>query len=344
MKTGLLLDDVFLDHCAAGRHPEQPERLVVIRRALERDSLWSACQHISARSATRAELARVHQASYLDTLERQIPGSRGHIDLDTFYSPGTWKAARMAAGGTVDLSTAVLDGSLQNGAAFVRPPGHHATPARSMGFCILNNVAVAAASALTQGADRVAIVDWDIHHGNGTQKAFYEDSRVLYISTHMYPYFPGSGHYTETGSGAGKNHNINLPVPPRSGFAEIAHVFKQIALKVLHQFRPDLILVSCGFDSHKNDPLGALELETVHFQTLNSWLLEAANEMCNGRMVLVLEGGYDLTTLAEASAMLVADLLSGDLPQEPVPSTPPTALVRRMTADVARLLSDTWQL
>lgn len=345
LKTGLLLDDVFLDHCAAGHHPEQPQRLVVIRRELERLSLSSRCSTVEPRPATDEEILSAHTPEYLRRLKETLPGSRGHIDLDTFYSPGTWEAALMAAGGTIELCARVFQGELRNGAAFVRPPGHHAGPNRSQGFCILNNIAIAARQLIRKGARRVAIVDWDIHHGNGTQDIFYSDAEVLYASIHMYPYYPGTGHYTEIGEGPGRGYNLNMPVPPRSGFAETCAAFRSIILPVLTQFRPDAILVSCGFDSHAGDPLGALRLDTESFRKMNGWLLAKARELCHDRLVLVLEGGYDLRSLAEASTALVGDLIASS-PEEAAPICPDPAMapVRRMLEDLTSILEKHWEL
>ena len=346
MRTGILRHDAFLNHSAAGYHPEQPQRLSAIYRELDDRNLMRQCVSVSTREATREEILRVHTPPYLEKLEKLLPGSRGHLDLDTFFSPGTWKASLLAAGGTIKLVSALVDGDLDNGAAFVRPPGHHATPERSMGFCILNNIALAAQAALHRGVERVAIIDWDLHHGNGTQDAFYDNDKVLYLSTHMFPFFPGTGHYTEIGEGKGTGFNVNLPMPPRSGMAEFSAAFRRILLPILRQFHPQLLLVSCGFDAHVSDPIGALKLETEDFRRLNGWVMEAAEELCDRRLALVLEGGYDLRSLGDVSACLVEDLLQGG-PHALSPEkakTEPSPMVVRMIEDLSRLLSGSWKL
>lgn len=346
MRTGILRHDAFLNHSAAGYHPEQPQRLSAIYRELDHRDIMPRCASVSAREATKEEILRVHTPEYVDKLEKLLPESRGHLDLDTFFSPGTWRAALLAAGGTVQLTKDIIEGTLDNGVAFVRPPGHHATPDRSMGFCILNNIALAAQAALNHGVERVAIIDWDLHHGNGTQDAFYESDKVLYLSTHMFPFFPGTGHYTEIGEGKGTGFNVNLPFPPRSDMAEFSAGFGKILLPILKQYHPQLILVSCGFDAHISDPIGALKLATVDFRRLNGWVMEAAEDLCDSRLALVLEGGYDLRSLGEVSASLVEDLLQGG-PRYLTPEkakTDPSPMVARMIEDLSRLLSGSWKL
>jgi len=353
MQTGILRDDAFLNHCAAGYHPEQSSRLSVIYRELDARQLTAKTKKVSARKATDEEILKVHSIDYLNKLKKMLPGGRGHLDLDTFFSPGTWEAALLAAGGTAELVSQIMEGTLDNGAAFVRPPGHHATPDRSMGFCILNNIAIATKTAFTKGAKRVAIIDWDLHHGNGTQDAFYEDPDVLYISTHMSPFFPGTGDYTETGSKKGFGYNINIPMPPRSGRDEFHEAFSRIILPVLEQFDPCIILVSCGFDAHVSDPIGALELETNDFKLINHWIMEKAAQLCQNKLALVLEGGYDLNTLGCVSAILVEDLL-GDTHSsdknnpQPNPNniqvTLSKSLISPTIVKLSSLLSQKWKL
>ncbi len=356
MKTGILADTLFMNHCAAGYHPEQPSRLSVIYKELETLGLFEKCHQVKAREATDEEILKVHTHKYLEKLKTLLPGNRGHLDPDTFFSPGSWKASLSAAGGTTDLVKMILEGSLDNGGAFVRPPGHHATPDRAMGFCILNNIAIAAESALEAGAERVAIVDWDLHHGNGTQDAFYETPDVLYISTHMYPFYPGTGHFSETGKGKGEGYNINIPMPPRSGTEEFEEAFLRIILPVLDQFKPSLILVSCGFDAHVSDPIGSLRLETSDFRRLNRLIMKKAATLCNNRMALVLEGGYDLRSIGSVSAALILDLLTGDNLQMHDPDglipeffgektlSKRKSLISPVVDDLSRILSKTWAL
>ena len=345
MKTGLLIDEIFLDHHAMGYHPEQPERINAINKELKRLNLIDPTSPVEPRKATRQEILRVHGEEYLNRLERVVPGQSGHLDADTFFSEGSWDTALKAAGGTVDLALSVLTGDLDNGAAFVRPPGHHATANRAMGFCLLNNIAIAAAAALAEGAERVAVVDWDLHHGNGTQDIFYADPKVLYTSLHMYPHYPGTGRHDETGSGEGKGFTVNLPMPPGAGSPEFAAGFKEILLPVLEQFDPDLILVSAGFDAHERDPLGALRLSDQDYAAMTVWLRRAAEKRCSGRVVCVLEGGYDLPAISGSAAAVVEQLLS-DNPTIDNPSgdEPVAPLVRRLLDEIKRVQSNHWSL
>lgn len=345
MKTGLLLDDVFLNHHAVGHHPEQPERLAAIRKELNSRNLAQKCEVVSPRDATKEEILRVHTSSYLDRLERSVPGNTGHLDADTFYSPGSWDAALKAAGGTVDLALSVLKGELDNGAAFVRPPGHHATPGRAMGFCLLNNIAIAAAAALDQGAERVAIVDWDLHHGNGTQDIFYGDPKVLYTSLHMFPHYPGTGGPNEMGSGAGKGFTVNFPMPPYSGFPEFEAAFAEALLPILEQYNPDLLLVSAGFDAHERDPLGALQLDDQSYASMTGWLRQTADKCCGGKLVCVLEGGYDLQAIAGSGAEVISGLLDDDPKIQPPESDPSVApVVRKLLDAIKEILAEHWSL
>ena len=213
MSVGLVIDELFLEHRSDEVHPERPERLLAIGQALADSGLGGRATRVPVRAVTDEELGRVHDAALIELLEKNLPGRSGYLDGDTYYSPGSWRAARAAAAAAVDLVTAALSGEHPRGLAAVRPPGHHATPSRPMGFCIFNNVAVAAAAARAAGCARVAVVDWDVHHGNGTQDAFYADPTVMYVSTHQYPFYPGSGAAAEIGEGAGTGTTVNLPLP-----------------------------------------------------------------------------------------------------------------------------------
>jgi acetoin utilization deacetylase AcuC-like enzyme len=316
MQVGFVIDDLFLGHEPPSDHPERPERLRAIGTALAEHGLASRGTRLPTRAATDEELGRVHEAATLAELERHLPGRRGWLDEDTYFSPGSWKAALAAAGAAVDLTLASVDDRLPRGIAIVRPPGHHATPSRPMGFCLLNNVAIAAAAARARGCARVAIVDWDVHHGNGTQDAFYADPTVLYASTHQYPFYPGSGASTEIGLGAGVGTTVNVPLPEGSGDAEYAAAFDEVIGPTLRAFRPDLILVSAGYDTFVDDPLAGMRVTAAGFVRMARSVRAVADEVCSGRMVCVLEGGYDLDGLA-AGALATFDAL-GQERVEPV--------------------------
>jgi acetoin utilization deacetylase AcuC-like enzyme len=240
----------------------------------------------------------VHGPGHLQDLERTVRGASGWLDPDTYYSPGTWDAARAAAGSTSELATRVLSGALARGIAVVRPPGHHATRERAMGFCLLNNVAVAAAAVRAAGAARVAIVDWDVHHGNGTQDIFWDDPSVLYTSVHQYPYYPGTGAPTEIGGERARGATVNCGLPSGCGDAEYAAVFDHVLVPALARFKPDVLLVSAGFDAFVHDPLAGMRVTHAGFAAMARRLRRAADQLCGGRVLAVLEGGYDLDGLA----------------------------------------------
>jgi acetoin utilization deacetylase AcuC-like enzyme len=259
-----------------------------------------------AREAVDSELELVHQPAYLAQVRARLSRSEyGQLDPDTYFCPHTREAAWLAAGGAIDLALALVRGEAQQGFALVRPPGHHAVPARSMGFCILNNVALAARAALASGLLRVAIVDWDVHHGNGTQDAFYEDPRVLFISLHQYPFYPGTGAPSEIGRGAGLGYTANVALPAGSGSETYGAAFREVVEPLLEAYRPELVLVSAGFDAHARDPLAQMQLDADTYGAFASSLIAGANRQAvdgRGRVGFVLEGGYDLYALEESVA------------------------------------------
>jgi len=305
----------FADHLTPPGHPESPERNAVLETAaatlgeivrslnaaLARESqapkVWLEREEPVA--ATREQLLRVHAATHVDAIEA-TRGLATMIDADTFTSPDTADVALLAAGAAVQAVDAVLDGRHKTAAALVRPPGHHAESARAMGFCFYNSVAVAAAHARARGLARVAIVDYDVHHGNGTQEMFYGDPAVLYISTHQYPFYPGTGAATETGAEAGKGFTVNVPIEAGATDGDYMEAFDQVVIPVLQQFKPELLLVSAGFDAHEADPLAQIRMTSAGLALLTARLRMAAEELCEGRMVVVTEGGYALTALSES--------------------------------------------
>ncbi len=305
-KLGYVLDDIFVEHIAPSGHPERPARAEAVRDALGAAGIAKRGIHIAPRAATDEELARVHTARYLDDLARVVPGKTGWLDADTYFSPGTWNTARAAAGSVAELATSVLSGALDEGIAVVRPPGHHATRDRAMGFCLLNNVAVAAAAARAAGAGKVAIVDWDVHHGNGTQDIFWDDPDVLYASVHQFPYYPGTGAATELGGARARGATVNVGLPAGSTDADYAAVFDHVLVPALVKFAPDLILVSAGFDAFEHDPLAGMRVTRAGFAQMAKRLRAAAAGLCAGRIVAVLEGGYDLEGLAGGMTEVLA--------------------------------------
>ena len=316
---GYILDEVFVNHRAPSGHPERPARAEAVRDALNAAGIASRGRHVATRQATDEELVRVHAAGYLDELIRVVPGKTGWLDADTYFSPGTWEAARAAAGSTVQLALDVLHGRLSQGIAVVRPPGHHATHDRAMGFCLLNNVAAAAAAARAQGAARVAILDWDVHHGNGTQDIFWDDPDVLYLSVHQFPFYPGSGAPTEIGGAHAVGGTVNVGLPGGCGDAEYAAVFDHVFVPKLSAFRPDLLLISAGFDAFQHDPLAGMRVTHAGFAAMARRLRAAADRWSGGRVMAVLEGGYDLDGLGGGMAAVLSAFA------EPAPALPALA-------------------
>jgi acetoin utilization deacetylase AcuC-like enzyme len=294
---GYVLDEIFTHHRAPSGHPERPARVEAVRDALLAAHIASLGTQIQIRAASDEELARVHAGNYLAELERVVPGKSGWLDPDTYFSPETWTAARAAAGSASELATRVLKGELAQGIAVVRPPGHHATRDTAMGFCLLNNVAVAAAAARAAGAARVAIVDWDVHHGNGTQEIFWTDPNVLYMSVHQFPYYPGTGAASEVGGAGALGATVNVGLPAGSRDADYAAVFDHVFAPKLEAFKPDLILISAGFDAYEHDPLAGMRVTHAGFAQMAARLRQLAERLSGGRIVAVLEGGYDLDGL-----------------------------------------------
>jgi acetoin utilization deacetylase AcuC-like enzyme len=311
--TGFLFDDLYLRHLSGDTgHPERPERLVAVVRGLERAGLSKDLSAITSRPATDDELALVHDRAYIDLVKRELQSVIGVKQLstgDTDVTAGSLAAARAAAGGVLNAVDGVMSGRLKNAFCAVRPPGHHATRNRGMGFCIFNNVAIAARYLQKMhGIRRVLIVDFDYHHGNGTQDIFYEDDSVFYFSTHHYGAYPGTGSAAETGAGKGVGTTLNVPLPPGAGDAQIVAAFEQKLVPAARRFKPDFILISAGFDGMRNDVLGRFDITPAGYAAITRIVVQLANELCQGRIVSVLEGGYRLDGLAESVAAHVKTL------------------------------------
>jgi acetoin utilization deacetylase AcuC-like enzyme len=303
--TGLLYDDVYLKHLSGNSgHPERPERLIFIREALEKAGLMQSLYPIHPRRVTEEELELVHKPSYVALVRRELSNVQGYRELstgDTLVSKDSLEAAEFAAGGVLNAVDAVMQGKVKNAFAAVRPPGHHATPTRGMGFCIFNNVAIAARYVQKKyGLQRVLIVDWDYHHGNGTQETFYEDGSVFYFSTHHYGAYPGTGAAAESGAGKGAGRILNVPLPPGASDAQIEEAFQTKLVPAARNFKPDFILISAGFDGMRNDLLGVFDITPAGFAAITRIVAGLSKELCQGRLVSVLEGGYRLDGLAES--------------------------------------------
>jgi len=296
-------DPIFREHVPLRSHPERPERLEAIDRAL--DDAGNALRTLAPREATDEELLAVHERSYLDALGASAGSSR-QLDADTYCSPRSVETARFAAGSLVEAALRVARGDATRAFAALRPPGHHAEHDAPMGFCLFNNVAIAARALLEHaGVERVAIVDWDVHHGNGTQHAFEAERDVLFASLHQFPFYPGTGALDEQGHEGGLGATVNLPLPAGCGDGEYGLLFDSVLAPVLVAFKPEIIVVSAGFDAHARDPLGGMNVTTHGFGLFAERLCAVADETCQGRIVLALEGGYDLLALGESVAATV---------------------------------------
>lgn len=339
MTTAYITHSSYTEHDIPG-HPEHAGRIRAIWQALDDDGLSERMMPVAPVDATDAQILAVHTPQYLDVLS-QI-GHNDHavrFDLDTYALPQTPAIARLSAGGVIQAVDAVLTGAADNALAAVRPPGHHAVPGRAMGFCYLGNVAIAARHAQrAHGLERVLIVDYDVHHGNGTQDAFYDDDSVLFFSTHQYPFYPGTGSMDETGKGKGRGYTVNVPLSAGHGDDDYARIYAEVLWPLARRFRPQLILVSAGYDAHWDDPLAMMRLSLAGFSHLDRELVRMAGELCGGKIVYVLEGGYNLDVLALGAANAARALLGDELIPDPLGRV--NGSDRRVTADlIARLKS-----
>lgn len=319
MRTAILVDPRFRRHEPGPDHPERPERNAAIEEMVH-DWRGPALERIEPRLATDAEVLAVHAPALLELLRATEGRDHASIDPDTRTSARSFETALLAAGGVLELVDAVASGAARNGFAFVRPPGHHATGGRAMGFCLLNNVAAAARHLQrARGLTRIAIVDWDLHHGNGTEAIFYDDPDVLYLSLHQYPYYPGTGAATDLGRGAGLGFNVNVPFSAGVGDDGYRLAFREIVEPVLRRFAPEFILVSAGFDAHHRDPLGGMEVSEEGYRAMTRGLLAVARDVAGGRIAAVLEGGYDLRALRDSSSAVLGEMSRADGIPDPAP-------------------------
>ena len=311
-RTGLVLSAAFAEHLTGAGHPERPDRTAAIVERLTADGLLARARVIEPRLATDDDILRCHTAAYLKIVKEDVAEGVQRLSTgDTPLSANSLDTARLAAGGVLAAVDAVMAGAVANAFAVVRPPGHHATPTRGMGFCLFNNVAIAARYAQAKhGVKRVLIADWDVHHGNGTQDIFYADGSVFFFDTHQHPLYPGTGQATETGDGAGEGRTLNCPFAAGAGRAEVVGVFRERLVPAADAFKPEFVLVSAGFDSRIDDPLGGFRLTDADFVELTGIVKEIAARHAGGRLVSTLEGGYNLAGLAAAAASHVQALMA----------------------------------
>lgn len=302
-------------------HPEHAGRLQAIIDLLQAEGLWERLNHLPLQPATEEQLLAVHEPRYLDFIARlvQTLDEPSLIGGDTYITRQSYDLARSAAGGACALVDAIMGGQAERGLALLRPPGHHATPKMAMGFCLLSNIAIAARHAIKgHGLERVAIIDYDVHHGNGTQDALYDDPQILFISSHQSPLYPGTGHLNEIGAGVGKGATVNIPLPSGVGDAAFEQVYTEVVAPIVKRFNPQLILVSVGIDAHWVDPLAGLNLSLKGYDVLARLMIALSDELCGGRIGFIMEGGYDLTALSHAWLNITRALLGEDKLSDPL--------------------------
>jgi acetoin utilization deacetylase AcuC-like enzyme len=338
-RTGIIYHSDYLKH-DTGLHPENKERLISIVSHLKKTGMLDKLELIKPRKAESKELQYIHHRDYIEKVRRSSEIEL-QLDPDTILSKDSFEVATLAAGGAITAVDAVLD-TLDSSFALVRPPGHHAMPGRGMGFCLFNNVAIAARHAQERGMKRVLIVDWDVHHGNGTQEAFYDDASVLYFSTHEYPHFPGTGWMDQVGKGEGMGYNINVPLPAGTDDSGFIAAFEEILFPVAIEFAPDIVLVSAGFDGFEGDGLARMKMSVQGFDILASIVRYIAKESCGGKLAAVLEGGYNTIFLARSVAS-VLDVFMGKEPLQKGQSAPDPK-VRMRLEDVKKIQSRFWHL
>ncbi len=313
-KTAVYRDNLFISHNPGAGHPESPDRLRVIYDELDKEEIASHFIFPQFEKASPDWIELIHTGRHIQEVATTAGQGAVYLDADTRTSADSYDAALLASGALIDGISRIDSGEIDNGFCFVRPPGHHAERERSMGFCLFNNIAVAARWALNElGLKRIMIIDWDLHHGNGTQKSFYNTDKVLFCSTHQFPYYPGSGAFPEIGEDRGEGYTINVPLTGGHGDVEYARLFNDLFAPLARVYQPQLILVSCGFDIYKGDPLGAMRVTPAGFAYMTRVLVELAAEVCEGKLLITLEGGYNLDAMRDGSLAVLTELCGSPL-------------------------------
>jgi len=308
MKTGIIKDTRYREHNMGSYHPENPQRLEVIYRMIE-DEIMFDYLPIEPRAAADEEIQWIHSEAYVKTIKDTSGKDQVMLDPDTSTSARSYEVATLAVGGVLNAAERIMSGEITNAFAFIRPPGHHAEATRAMGFCLFNNVAIAAEYLLRQHAlKKILIVDWDLHHGNGTQHSFAKRKDVLYFSTHQFPHYPGTGHWSEIGENEGEGHTINVPLNPGKTDQDYLYIFERLLSPIAEEFEPGFILVSAGFDIYEGDPLGGIQISDLGFGALSYSLLQIAEKVCQGRILLALEGGYNPEGLRSGCKQVLCQL------------------------------------
>ncbi len=345
--TGIVKDPIFLEHKPGYLHWESPQRLEVLYEMLTEEDMAGVFETIQPRKATREEIELIHEHRYYNYVASTAGKSHFSLDSDTQTSELSFEAALYAAGGLLVGVDKIMAGELKNVFGLVRPPGHHAEAAQGMGFCLFNNVAVAAAYAIGHyKLSRVLIVDWDLHHGNGTQHSFYRDKRVLYFSTHQYPFYPGTGAFGEVGEGEGKGFTVNIPLSMGNGDAEYYKIFKKVLLPIALEYKPQLVLVSAGFDTYFKDPLGGMEVTSAGYATMAQVILDICDTCSDKKLLITLEGGYNLGGLRDGVRSVIKQLTGEDAADPELTGTDLDGLGKTADHTIARAIGiqkDYWK-